>query len=225
MTRSEIERKLNRIQFLSPNEPITEQGILRVIAQIDENTSDLEDAVLGKSKFITMWSPNVVYKKGDLVLHFKEEKEQKHVEVGKREFVFILISTKDDNNSVPNYDIVDRIPNFTKSGWKLINPTSYLLQDMMEMKQVVKEVFENLLAEHVHTDHGLVGGTDEIGKNLLRKDFSNLSTSWGIGEYSLDVSHEHLDNGKTFKRKSSNGVLEYSIQYSFDEKANSQDKD
>lgn len=56
--------------------------------------------------------------------------------------------------------MVDRIPNFAKSGWKLINPTSYLLQDMMEMKEVVKEVFKALLEEHVRQEHGLIGFQD-----------------------------------------------------------------
>lgn len=61
-------------------------------------------------------------------------------EVGKREFVFILISTKDNNTSIPNYDLVDGIPDFKKSNWRLLNPMSYLLQDVLEMKKVVQEV-------------------------------------------------------------------------------------
>lgn len=129
------------------------------------------------------------------------------------------MSTKNNNSSIPNYDLVDRTPNFTKSGWKLINPTSYLLQDMMEMKEVVKEVFTALLEEHVQQEHGLTGFQD-VKKNLLRKDFSNLQTHWQPGKYSLNVEVSEVENGRVLMKKSSNGILEYSIQYSFDEKAN-----
>ena len=119
-----------------------------------------------------------------MVLLFKEEKEQKHVEVPRREFAFILSSLKNGNTSQPNYDMVNGIPDFTKSNWSLINPMSYLLQDLIGMKEVVQEVFSSLLAKHVKDDHGLVKSTS-LTSNLLRKDYSNLQTSWGIGSRSL----------------------------------------
>lgn len=70
-TKEEIEKILNRVQFLSPNEPITEQGVMRVIDQISRDISLLEDASGVGTRTITMWSPNIQYKKGDLVLYFK----------------------------------------------------------------------------------------------------------------------------------------------------------
>ena len=74
--------------------------------------------------------------------------------------MFILVSLKDNNYSIPNYDIVDHVPDFTKSGWQLINPLSYLLQDLNEMRKVVLEVFKKLLAEHVEVEHGFIGSDD-----------------------------------------------------------------
>ena len=64
-----------------------------------------------------MWEPNNTYNEGDIVVYFKEESKQISVEQGVRDFVFILMSIKKDNANTPNYDIVDHIPDFTKSGW------------------------------------------------------------------------------------------------------------
>lgn len=141
----------------------------------------------------------------------------------KREFVFLLVSTKKDNTSIPNYDMVNHVPDFTKSGWSLINPTSYLLQDLDEMKDVVKQVFSQLLTEHVESEHGLIGAS-EIDRNLLRKDYSNLVTPWGVGNFSLTTkTSEVKESGYKGKMKlASNGIMEYQLQYSFEDTANPQ---
>lgn len=129
--------------------------------------------------------------------------------------MFILASTKDGNDNIPNYDLVDGIPVFTKSNWNLLNPMSYLLQDMIELKKVVKSVFSNLLAKHVSEEHGMAGGgVYDIEKTLLKKDYSNLMTPDRPGKFSLDIL-----NSDGIKM-SSNGVMECSIQYSLDAKAN-----
>ena len=91
--------------------------------------------------------------------------------------MFILISLSDNNDSTPNYDIVDHIPVFTKSRWQLLNPLSYLLQNLNEMRDVVLGVFKQLVEEHVKNEHGLIGSGD-IVNNLVRKDYSNLQTPW-----------------------------------------------
>ncbi len=213
-TREEIKEFLDRIdenvKFLSPNEPITPQGIQRVLDQMSEATADLEKELGLGGKSITMWNPNIQYSKNDIVLYFKQERKQVAPDVGIREFAFILISTKDKNDSVPNYDLVDGIPNFVKSNWKLINPMSYLLQDLIGMKKVVKEVFEGLLQEHVEKEHGLIGAVD-IDKNLVRKDYSNLLTPWRVGKFSLVMDERDVSEiGITGKRKlASNGIMEY----------------
>jgi hypothetical protein len=71
-----------------------------------------------------------------------------------REFAFILVSTINNNSSTPMYVMVDGIPDFTKTGWKLLNPMSYLLQDLVGMEKVVKEVFQNILSRHMVDEHG-----------------------------------------------------------------------
>ena len=85
-------------------------------------------------KNITLWNPNMIYMQNDVVLYFKTESKQVSPEVGKREFAFILISTKNNNTSMPNYDMVEGVPDFTKTNWYLANPMSYLLQDLVGMK-------------------------------------------------------------------------------------------
>lgn len=212
-TREDIDKFLDNIQFLSPNEPITPEGIMRVLDQMEQATKDLEDVLGEGRKTINMWNPNVQYNKDDMVLYFKTENEQKSPEVDKREFMFILVSQKDGNDSIPNYDIVDGIPNFSKTNWSLLNPMSYLLQDLIGMKEVVKEVFQALLDAHVSEEHGLVNASD-IGSNLVRKDYSNLSTTMAPGKMSLNVPS---GNGV---KKCSNGIMECFVQYSFDIKAN-----
>lgn len=212
-TREDIDKFLDNIQFLSPNEPITPEGIMRVLDQMEQATKDLEDVLGEGRKTINMWNPNVQYNKDDMVLYFKTENEQKSPEVDKREFMFILVSQKDGNDSIPNYDMVDGIPNFSKTNWSLLNPMSYLLQDLIGMKEVVKEVFQALLDAHVSEEHGLVNASD-IGSNLVRKDYSNLSTSMVPGKMSLNVPS---GNGV---KKCTNGIMECFVQYSFDIKAN-----
>ena len=212
-TREDIDKFLDNIQFLSPNEPITPEGIMRVLDQMEQATKDLEDVLGEGRKTINMWNPNVQYNKDDMVLYFKTENEQKSPEVDKREFMFILVSQKDGNDSIPNYDMVDGIPNFSKTNWSLLNPMSYLLQDLIGMKEVVKEVFQALLDAHVSEEHGLVNASD-IGSNLVRKDYSNLSTTMVPGKMSLNVPS---GNGV---KKCTNGIMECFVQYSFDIKAN-----
>lgn len=179
------------------------------------------EAIVGDGKAgktITLWSPNVTYMKNDIVMYFKTETKQVSVEMGKREFAFILVSTKDNNSSIPNYDLVDGIPSFQKTNWTLLNPLSYLLQDLDEMKKVVKSTFGELLESHIKEMHGLIG-TRDIETNLVKKDYSNLITQNRVGKYSLSTVDSTYDGSNRMKLDS-NGILEYSIRYSFDEKAN-----
>ena len=155
----------------------------------------------------------MAYSAGDIVLYFKQEAKQIDPNVGLREFAFILVSTKNNNTSTPRYVMVDGIPDFTKTGWNLINPTSYLLQDLVGMRKVVKEVFEQILSSHMVDEHGTMGVQD-IKRNLLRKDYANLATGWLLGNRSVDV----LDDSGI--RMKSNGTMEVSISYSFDVEAN-----
>ncbi len=175
---------------------------------------------------LTLWDPNVSYKKGDVVVYFKEESKQKSVEQGLREFVFILVSLKNNNDSIPNYDIVDHVPVFTKSDWQVLNPLSYLLQNLNEMRDVVLAVFDELLAKHVQDEHGFIG-SENIANNLVKKNYSNLQTPWTNGKYSLVMSTEEIDEvgWKGRKTKSSNGIMEYNIRYGFEMAANSQGAD
>jgi len=114
----------------------------------------------GQSLSLTIWDPNVSYDEGDIVVYFKEESKQTSVEQGKREFVFILVSLKDGNTDTPNWDMVDHVPVFTNSHWQLLNPLSYLLQNLNEMRDVVLEVFKGILNEHVAQEHGFIGSED-----------------------------------------------------------------
>lgn len=138
--------------------------------------------------------------------------------------MFILVSLKDGNGNTPNYDIVDHIPVFTKSDWQLLNPLSYLLQNLNEMRNVVVDVFKKLMQQHVEKEHGLVG-SQNIENNLIKKDYSNLQTPWEVNKYSLVMSTEKADEvGWSWRRtKSSNGIMEYNITYGFQMKANDQD--
>ena len=222
--RKEIDTFLDNIQFLSPNEPITQEGILRVLNQMSWATSDLEDALDGKGKQITMWNPNITYGKDDVVLYFKEENKQVAPDIGKRKFAFILVSIKEDNSSIPNYDLVDGLPDFTTTNWMLLNPTSYLLQDLEGMRKLVKELFQALLDRHVKEEHGLVV-SGSIENDLLRKDYSNLNSKWELGNYTVVKSKSTITSNSHSTasanvRLLSNGVLEQDWTYGFDAKAN-----
>lgn len=141
-----------------------------------------------------------------------------------RKFAFILVSTKDNNTSIPNYDLVNGIPSFFKSNWNLLNPTSYLLQDMTEMKRVVQEVVQQLIDEHVKKNHKLIDGTD-VELNLVKKDYSNLITPNRYGKYTVsNLDSTFTSNGQTNRIKlDTNGIMEYSIKFSYDEKVNQLD--
>ena len=169
----ELKKRLSDVKFLSPNEPLTTYGVKRILKEMSQLTSGVEELSDGESLSLTLWNPNVSYNEGDVVVYFKEESKQKSVEQGKREFVFILVSIQDNNTNVPNYDIVDHVPVFTKSKWQLLNPLSYLLQDFNEMRDVVLDVFNNLMKEHVESEHSLIG-SENIDNNLVKKDYSNL---------------------------------------------------
>ena len=101
----------NNIQFLSANEPLTTWGVNRILAQLYKAIDILEQsmgAYVG-IKSITEWSQTYVYSKNDVVLWQKSR------------FSFILVSTKDNNTSIPNYDLTKNgIPDFEKSNWSLV---------------------------------------------------------------------------------------------------------
>ena len=224
ITIQELEYYLDNIQFLSPNEPITEYGVQRILKQLDYAIKILEhDAGVKSGKTITLWSPNITYSKDDIVLYFKQEKEQVSPDVPKREFAFLLMSMEDGNSSIPNYDLIDGIPDFIKSNWNLLNPMSYLLQDLIELKKVVHDVFSSLLKLHVKNEHGIIS-TSDIENNLLKKDYSNLYTWDKLGKFSL--YNGNVETSKTGIvqniKMSSNGIMEISVRYSFDLKANQQ---
>ena len=122
-----LKKRLSEVKFLSPNEPVTTYGVKRILNEMSQLTSELKDLESGEALSLTLWDPNISYNEGDVVVYFKEESKQVSVEQGKREFVFILISLQNNNTNIPNYDIVDHIPVFTKSKWQLLNPLSYLL--------------------------------------------------------------------------------------------------
>ena len=163
MTREAIQDKIENlgegIRWLSPNEPLTVDGIRRLLEALELEIAELEEQTFkSRGLGITMWNPNVTYSKNDIVLYFKEETNQVSPDVGKRNFVFLLMSEMDNNDSIPNYELIDGIPNFSKTNWKLINTTSYLMQDLIEMRKVVKDVFQSLLDEHVKDKHNLMNG-------------------------------------------------------------------
>ena len=232
MTKAEIQDKIQNlgddIKWISPNEPITKQGIIRLLKALDQEITELEEHTLETTGLgITMWSPNVAYSQKDMVLYFKEETKQLSPDVGKRNFVFLLMSEKDNNSSIPNYELIDGIPNFSKTNWKLINPTSYLLQDLIEMKKVVKDVFQSLLDEHVEEKHNLMNG-QSISQNLLKKDYSNLVTPWEFGKYAIQNSSVQYSNGNSLnivQNMDSTGIMECFVEWGYDIKANPLDED
>ena len=220
-----FKQRIQDVKFLSPNEPLTIQGIHRVLQEMQDLTKDVKDRIgvdsIGKA--ITMWDSTVSYSKGDVVLYFKQDNDDT-VEQGKREFVFLLMSTYEKpNNAMPGYDMVDGIPDFSKTNWVLLNPMSYLLQDLNGLRAVVVEVFRSLMDEHVARDHGLIG-VNEIESNLLRKDYSNLQTPWRIESRKHTLVNEVRKTAYGEIRKSTNGIMEMSIKYGFDVQANQQVK-
>ena len=55
-TREDIERFLDNIQFLSPNEPLVEEGVKRIIGWIEDRTNELKEEIgvdIGQS--ISLW--------------------------------------------------------------------------------------------------------------------------------------------------------------------------
>ena len=133
-----------------------------------------------------LWDPNMVYSQGDMVLYFKQESSQTSVEFGRREYMFILVSMEPGNNAIPNYDMVGEIPDFSKSGWRLLNPTSYLLQNVNAMRDVVEEVFSSLLSDHLAEDHGMEVSHD-LDNSLVRRDLSNLHSGWSVGSRTVQI--------------------------------------
>lgn len=204
-TESEIQEELSKVKFLSPNEPMTPWAIERVLSTITEAISSLEGEVESRGKSITMWNQNMKYQIGDIVLL--------HKTINGKNFAFLLTSTQKDNVNIPSYNMVNGVPDFTKSGWYLLNPMTYLLQDLGSMRKVVMEVFNTILNSHIERDHGLVGSMD-IEKNLVKKDYSNLQTSLAPGTYSLNTT----DTNELVV--SSNGIMEQYVKYSFDQMAN-----
>lgn len=79
---------------------------------MDDVTANLQSVVGSAKNTITMWDPNVVYNKDEIILYLREETEQTQVDYGLRTFAFILVSTINGNASIPNYDLVDGIPDF-----------------------------------------------------------------------------------------------------------------
>ena len=112
---------------------------------MNASTSSLEEEVGVGNGAITLWNSSIIYAKNDIVLFFKTENKQTSAEQYNQTFAFLLVSMKDDNTSIPNYDVIDGVPDFTKTNWFLLNPMSYLLQNLDGLKDVVREVFQQLV--------------------------------------------------------------------------------
>lgn len=147
------------------------------------------------------------YSTNDIVLLYKR--------IGNQDFAFLLVSQKDNNETVPEYTMVNGIPNFSASGWFLLNPTTYLLQNLGSMRSLVVQTFNSILENHVEKEHGLIG-SNYIENNLVRKDYTNLNTGMSDGVFSLNI----VDTPEM--KICSNGIIEYSATYSFDTVANQQ---
>ena len=220
----DVQKMFDQVEFLSPNEPLTQNGVERVLDQMQKLTATLDvDTQDLDSHHITLWDKNVVYKKGQVVVYFKQERKQTSSEQGLREFVFLLMSGKDNNTNIPNYDLADGVPDFSKSNWIALNPTSYLLQDLNELRSlVVDKVFKQLMARHMEDDHGVVG-EQAIEASLVKLDYSNLQTPWRGGKNSV-VNYDNEVDGMRVQRRT-NGVMEIDVEYGFDAKANRMDND
>ena len=75
-----LEKRLSGVKFLSPNEPLTTYGVKRILNEMSQLTSDLEELASGNTLSLTLWDPNISYNEGDVVVYFKEESKQVSVE-------------------------------------------------------------------------------------------------------------------------------------------------
>ena len=175
----------------------------------------LKSEIDGREMGIVMWDSNSVYNKGDVVLYFMDSDEPFN-----HQYVFLLMSMKDGNITVPNHgDLVNGIPDFSETDWKLLNPTSYLLQNLTELTKIVVQAFTDILDDHVKDDHGLVGDAEDIANNLVRVDYSNLQSPWRTGKMALVGETKDIGTNCNI-RKSTSGVMWQSMSYGFDSNAN-----
>jgi hypothetical protein len=68
-----LKEKLGKVKFLSPNEPLTTYGVKRILKEMSQLTSEMEELADGQTLSLTLWDPNIVYDEGDVVVYFKEE--------------------------------------------------------------------------------------------------------------------------------------------------------
>jgi hypothetical protein len=68
-----LEKQLGEVKFLSPNEPLTTYGVKRILNEMSQLTSKVEELVNGQTLSLTLWDPNVSYNEGEVVVYFKEE--------------------------------------------------------------------------------------------------------------------------------------------------------
>ena len=68
-----LKEKLGAVKFLSPNEPLTTYGVKRILKEMSQLTSEMEELADGQTLSLTLWDSNIVYDEGDVVVYFKEE--------------------------------------------------------------------------------------------------------------------------------------------------------
>lgn len=201
------------IPWVSANEPASRWVVQRMFSAIDQLLRELESLPAVSGHRIRLWNANLTYAKDDVVVYVQERSDSDPL-------VFILVSGKDSNSSIPNWELKDGLPDFSKSNWRVVNPTSYLLQDLNQMKQVVKDSLDQILAEHVRTDHNLQSGSS-LAYNLLRKDYSNLVGPLKVGGLSIQSHADPLTSETTqATARESNGTQEVLVRWQLDGKAN-----
>lgn len=167
---------------------------------------------------IQIYKETKIYNKGDAVIYPEYDEEKTKILN-----IYLLECIKDENEKDPSYEIInDFIKDFTKSGWRDVNPL-FAIYNSFDDKVNISSFLEYAISDKFHLSHeldlschkfGELRTENDLSSKILLKDLSNISDYRDSLFWAYEIGKVSGGNSKGMYKKWGNGVLEYDLTFS-----------
>ena len=206
---------------VAPNEAVNVGSLNRVVEHLLENDDILMDKLRssGGARSVVLWTKGSTYHPGDVVVYMTITKTGV-----KMAYILACIAT---THMEPTSALKNDLKELESNGWKLIHETTVYLNDKDLLKsEVLTPAIESAMSDH-EQDYPHFGvkieSIEDFSKLFLKKDLSNYMSPKNPGGAYKAGAHmvgRYDEANKNYVVKSSDGVTEQELCFSFDKEAN-----
>ena len=218
---STINIPFNRNLNVATNEMYLRATINRNLEKLLKNDLALAKIVEEYSEHkifsIETYKEDTVYSKGDIVVFIEYNYKKRSILN-----LYLLESMEDSNSNVPEYEISDGyIKDFSKSGWKNLNPFFSIFSASSDDETNLSAFIESSLSGKFHEEHELDKqlhkfgelSKESINEKVLLSDFSNISDSRDKLFWAYETGNVVEENCSGTYKKWGNGLIEYDLTF------------